>query len=185
MEDKQIIELYNARNEIAIKETNNKYGRLLTSIAFNILSNPWDSEEMVNDTYAKAWNAIPPERPNSLSAYLGRITRNLSINRWHKERAKKRYNGAEVLLSELADCIPTSHTIESVIETRELSAIIDSWLATLSTDNRVLFMRRYWFGEAVNSLAEEARISANNMAGRLYRLRQSLKKVLEKEGVLL
>lgn len=185
MEDKQIIELYNARNEAAIEETNNKYGRLLTSIAFNILSNPWDSEEMVNDTYARAWNAIPPERPNSLGAYLGRITRNLSINRWYKGRAKKRYNGAEMLLSELGDCVPAPETTESIVETKELSAILDSWLGTISTDNRVLFMRRYWFGEAVSSLAEEAGISANNMAGRLYRLRQSLKKLLEKEGVLL
>ena len=110
MEDFQIIELYNARIERAIGETDAKYGRMLHSIAMNILSNHWDSEEVVNDTYGKAWNAIPPEKPNFLGAYLGRITRNLSINRWHEQRAKKRYNGAELLLSELGDCVPARTT---------------------------------------------------------------------------
>jgi DNA-directed RNA polymerase specialized sigma24 family protein len=89
MEDLQIIELYNARIESAISETDTKYGRMLHGIAMNILSNHWDSEEIVNDTYSKAWNAIPPDKPNSLGAYLGRITRNLSINRWNEQRAKK------------------------------------------------------------------------------------------------
>ena len=103
MEDLEIIELYNARMETAISETNTKYGRMLHSIALNILSNHWESEEIVNDTYGKAWNAIPPAKPNSLGAYLGRITRNLSINRWNEKRAKKRYNGAELLISELGD----------------------------------------------------------------------------------
>jgi len=185
MEDIQIIELYNARIETAISETDNKYGRMLYGIALNILSNHWDSEEVVNNTYIKVWNAIPPERPNSLGAYLGRITRNLSINRWHEQRAKKRYNGAEMLLSELSDCVPTAQTVETVIEVRELAQVIDRWLGTLSTDNRVLFLRRYWFGDAVDLLARECETSANKMAGRLYRLRQSLKKALEMEGISL
>mgnify|MGYP001385017741 FL=1 len=182
MEDMQIIELYNARSETAISETDAKYGRLLHGIAMNILSNHWDSEEIVNDTYNKAWNTIPPERPNSLGAYLGRITRNLSINRWNERRAN---NGAEMLISELSDCVPTVQTIDTAIETKELTKVIDGWLSTLSSDDRVLFLRRYWFGEAVSSLANECGISANKMAGRLYRLRLSLKKALEKEGISL
>ncbi len=185
MEDLQIIELYFARTESAISETDNKYGRMLHRIALNILSNPLDSEEIVNDTYGKVWTAIPPERPTSLGAYLGRITRNLSINRWHQQRAKRRYNGAEVLLSELHDCIPDTHTVETVIEARELAQIIDRWLGTLSADDRVLFLRRYWFGDAVSLLADECMTSANKMAGRLYRLRQGLKKALEMEGISL
>lgn len=185
MEDLQIIELYNARIETAISETDTKYGRMLHSIAMNILSNHWDSEEIVNNTYGNVWNAIPPEKPNSLGAYLGRITRNLSINRWNEQRAKKRYNGAELLLSELGDCVPTAQTVENVIEAKELAQVIDCWLSTLSTDNRVLFLRRYWFGDAVSSLANECGTSANKMAGRLYRLRQSLKEALEMEGISL
>ena len=185
MEDLQIIELYNARIETAIKETDTKYGRMLHGIALNILSNHWDSEEIVNDTYGKAWNAIPPEKPNSLGAYLGRITRNLSINRWNEQRAKKRYDGAELLLYELGDCIPATQTVENVIDAKEQAKIIDTWLGTLSTDNRVLFLRRYWFGDAVSSLAKECGTSANKLAGRLYRLRQGLKKALEQEDISL
>lgn len=185
MEDSQIIELYNLRSESAISETDAKYGRMLHGIAMNILSSHWDSEEIVNDTYGKAWSTIPPEKPNSLGAYLGRITRNLSINRWHEKRAKKRYDGAELLLSELGDCVPTAQTVETVVEAKELAKIIDCWLSTLSTDNRVLFLRRYWFGETVSVLAKECGTSANKMAGRLYRLRQSLKNVLETEGISL
>mgnify|MGYP000914504734 CR=1 FL=1 len=185
MEDMQIIVMYQARDENAIKETAVKYGRLLYSIANNLLSNHEDSEEIVNDTYTKAWNTIPPQRPNSLSAYLGKITRNLSINRWHKQRAQKRNHGVNLLLSELCDCIPDSETVETKIETMELARIIDSWLGGLPVDSRVLFLRRYWFGEAVNLLAEECGTTPNKLAGRLYRPRQSLKQALEGEEISL
>lgn len=185
MDDLQIIELYNNRNETAIRETHGRYGRMLHGIAFNILSNHLDSEEIVSDTYVKAWGSIPPQQPNFLGAYLGRITRNLSINRWHKQRAKKRYDSAEVLLSELNDCVPSSDTVEAEIETKELAEVINCWLDTLPPDDRILFLRRYWFGDAVNELAKECATSPNKLAGRLYRLRQSLKKALEMEGISL
>lgn len=185
MEDQDIISLYNDRRETAIIETDSKYGRLLHRIAQNILLNKQDSEEIVNDTYSKAWNTIPPQQPKSLGAYLGRITRNLSINRWHGQRAKKRYNGVELLLSELNDCIPSSNNVDSELETKELALVIDRWLGTLSTDDRVLFLRRYWFGDAVNALAMECLTSPNKLAGRLYRLRQSLKLALEKEDIFI
>lgn len=185
MEDVQIIGLYSARAETAIRETDAKYGRMLHGIAFNILSNYEDSEEIVNDTYRKAWDAIPPAKPNFLGAYLGRITRNLSINRWHEQRAKKRYNGAELLLSELGDCVPDSDTVEGKVEIKELIRTINRWLDTLPVTSRVLFMRRYWFGDAVNQLAEECATSSNKLAGQLYRLRQSLKRALELEGIWL
>ena len=185
MEDLEIIALYNVRKETAISETSNKYGRMLHRIAFNILSSHEDSEEIVNDTYIKAWNAIPPKQPKLLGAYLGRINRNLSINRWHEQRANKRYNGAELLLSELSDCIPASDTAESAMETIELVQVIERWLGALPADDRILFLRRYWFGDALGELAKECATSANKLAGRLYRLRQSLRKTLETEGIIL
>lgn len=185
MEDMQIIYMYQMRDQTAIKETAAKYGRLLYSIAFNLLSNHEDSEEVVNDTYDRAWNTIPPECPKSLGAYLGRITRNLSINCWHKQRALKRNQGATLLLSELSDCIPSTSTVEREIETKELTRIIDNWLSNLPVERRLLFLRRYWFGESVKQLAKDCGTSANKLAGVLYRLRQSLRKALEKEGVSL
>jgi|LGOV01.1.fsa_nt_gb RNA polymerase sigma-70 factor (ECF subfamily) len=185
MEDLQIIELYWSRDEAAISETDTKYGRLLHSIAKNILSKHEDAEETVSDTYSKAWDAMPPQRPKYLSAYLGRIARNLSINRWHKNRAQKRYYGVEVLLSELTHCVPDTQSVEQEIETEELAEAISRWLLSLSLDDRVLFMRRYWFGDALNDLAAECGTTPNKLAGRMYRLRQSLRKVIEREGIVL
>lgn len=185
MEDLQIIELYWLRDEAAIKETNIKYGLMLQTIALNILSNYEDGEECVNDTYSKAWNTMPPQKPNSLAAYLGRIIRNLAINRWHQNRAQKRYNGANLLLSELSDCVPSTENVEKEIEVKELSELISAWLCTLSQDDRVLFLRRYWFGDPINILAVKCGTTPNKLAGRMYRLRQSLKKALEREDILL
>ncbi len=185
MEDFEIIDLYNSRNERAIKETQDKYGRMLHSISYNILFNNMDSEEMVNDTYNKAWNAIPPESPTYLGAYLARITRNLSINLWKSKRALKRYDGVELLLSELEDCIPSNESLEDILETKEITKAIDNWLGSLGKDDRVLFLKRYWYGESLNSLAKEAGTSANKLAGRIYRLRESLRKFLEKEGIFI
>lgn len=185
MEDMDVIALYNSRAESAIRETDSKYGKWLHTIAFNILANREDSEEIVSDTYTSAWNTIPPQQPNSLRAYLGRITRNLSINRWHARRAQRRYNGAELLLSELADCLPAGGTVESALERKELARAIDRWLSGLPVNDRVLFLRRYWFADAVNVLAQECATSANKLAGRLFRLRRSLKAFLEQEGISL
>lgn len=139
MDDMKIIQLYNARDETAINETANKYGRLLYSIAYNLLSNHQDSEEIVNHTYYKAWDAIPPQQPSSISAYLARITRNLSINRWHEQKTQKRNHGAKLILSELSDCIPSSTTVETEIELNELAEIINCWLNDLPVDSRYFF----------------------------------------------
>lgn len=185
MEDLQIIDLYWSRDEEAISETSKKYGRMLHSIAMNILSRQEDAEETVSDTYGKAWETMPPQRPKFLSAYLGRIARNLSINLWHKNRAQKRYNGVEVLLSELSQCVPTAQGVETQIENKELAGIISRWLFSLPKGDRVLFMRRYWFGDALQDLAVECGTTSNKLAGRMYRMRESLRKVLEGEGVVL
>lgn len=182
MDDRQIVDLYNSRNENAISETAKKYGRFLYSIAYNLLSDHRDSEEILNETYFKTWNSIPPQQPNYLSAFLGKITRNLSINHWYKKKAKKRNEDMTVLIAELGEIEPSSLTLESEIEMRLLVTTINDWLDDLPEDSRVLFMRRYWYGEGVKDLAEEIFTSPNKLAGRLYRLRQGLKKALEEEG---
>lgn len=183
MDDLEIIELYWARNESAIEETKNKYERFLYRISYNILSNREDSQECLNDTYLRAWNSIPPERPKSFMAYLGRIVRNLSIDTWKKSRAQKRFSGGDLLLSELEDCIPSENTVWTEIENKDLTRIINSWLRTLSKEDRLLFVRRYWYGDPLKDLAGLIGRKPNKLASYMYRLRTDLKAVLEEEGV--
>ena len=185
MDDGQIIELYHRRSEQAIAESESKYGPQCRRIALNILSIPEDAEECVNDTWHAAWNRMPPERPSSLGAFLGRITRNLSISRFRANRAKKRYSELEVLLSELDDCVPSAHDVEQIVEQNQLAELISTWLASLDGADRAFFVRRYWFGEQVNTLAQEFDCPANRAAQRMLRLRRSLKAFLEAEGVIL
>lgn len=185
MDDLEIVELYWQRDERAIDETSLKYGKLLHRISFNILANHEDSQECVNDTYVKAWKSIPPEKPRSFTAYLGRIVRNLSIDRWNRARAQKRYKGGDVLLSELEDCLPSSDTIWSEMDTKILTEIINNWLYSLAQEDRILFVRRYWYGDSIKELALMRATSPNKLAGHMYRLRYQLKDVLEKEEVFL
>lgn len=150
-------------------------------IALNILTVAADAEECVNDTYLQAWNCIPPQQPERLGAWLGKVVRNAAINLWNKNHRKKRYAGMEQLLSELEDCISSPITVEHEIEERELTEFLNTWLASLPKADRILFMRRYWNGEAVKDLAKEYGTTPKEMAKRMYRLRQSLKSALEKE----
>ena len=183
MEDTAIIDLYWARDEAAITETDRKYGALCRRLAFNILSSREDSEECVNDTWHRAWDTMPPQRPNSLRAYLGRIVRNLSISRLRQRNAQKRGGGYEVLLSELEDCLSATVGPEQEIESAELAGHISAWLRTLPSEDRALFLRRYWYGDGVGDLAREWNYTPNHMAKRMARLRKSLRDALEKEGV--
>ena len=185
MEDSRIISLLFQRDERAISEIERKYGTFCYSIALNILTINADAEECVNDTYLQAWNTIPPQRPDKLGAWLGRVVRNIAINLWNKNHRQKRYAGMEKLLNELEDCIPSPVTVEHKIEERELTQFLNTWLASLSDDDRILFVRRYWNGETVNGLAAEYRVPPGNMAKRMYRLRQNLKVKLEREGYFL
>lgn len=182
MEDSQIIDLYFERDEAAISETAAKYGAFCHGIALNILSIHADADECVNDTYLRAWNAIPPQKPIRLGAWLGKVVRNIAFDLWKKNHRQKRYAGMEQLLSELEDCIPSPATVEHQIEEQELTEVINTWLASLPQNDCILFMRRYWNGETVNSLAQESGMSPANMAKKMYRLRQNLKSKLEKEG---
>ena len=185
MLDAEIVNLYWDRNELAIEMSDKHYGHFCRKIAMNILSSHEDSEECVNDTWYQTWETVPPQRPNSLAAYFGRITRNLSISRFRANRAKKRYDGITLLLSELEDCVPSHTTVEQDIEEKHLAEIISEWMAVLPADDRVLFMRRYWFGDEVKALAKECGVTQNQMAQRMLRLRKSLKAKLEQEEILL
>ena len=185
MDDTQIIDLYFARDEQAIAETEQKYGGFCLRIAMNVLDVREDAEECVSDTYLSAWNRIPPTIPQSLKAFLGRMVRNLSISRFRSMRAKKRYNGMEVLLSELGDCVPSDQNVEQTVEAKELSGYISDWLVSLPAEDCALFVRRYWFGDAVQELAERCGITAAQMAQRMLRLRKNLRTALEEKGVAL
>ena len=183
MEDVRIIDLYWQRDESAITETDNKYGKFCHHLAMNILRNVQDSEECVSDTYGKCWATMPPQRPMSLRAYLGTIVRNLSISRYRAAHAQKRFNGAEVLLSELNDCVPAPESVQRTVEAAELSELISRWLEGLNTEDRALFVRRYWSGDTVKDLARELGVRPNALTKRLLRLREDLRRSLEREGV--
>ena len=185
MEDAQIINLYWLRDEGAIQETDRKYGAFCHRVAMNILHSFQDSEECVSDTYGRCWDTMPPQRPGSLRAYLGTIIRNLSISRYRSFHAQKRFGGAEILLSELSDCIPAPDSVQRAVESEELSELISRWLEGLSAGDRALFLRRYWNGDPVKDLAGELGVRPNALTKRLLRLRESLRRDLEREVVCL
>ena len=185
MEDEAIIDLYWQRNELAIEETRTKYGGYCYSIAYHLLHSPQDAEETVSDTYHAAWNAMPPEKPRSLRAWLGKVVRNLSLGRWNREHRLRRSAGVTELLGELEDCLPAPDTAERALEAGELRETLDRWLASLSRVDRILFVRRYWYGVPLNVLAMERNLSPAQLAQKMLRLRQSLRKALEKEGISL
>jgi len=185
MEDHTIISLFFNRDETAILEIKNKYGGYCFSIANNILRIKEDSEECLNDMYNIAWRSIPPQTPNKLGVWLGKVVRNLAINLWNKNHRQKRYGGIILLLDELEECIPDLKLVEHEVEGNELTNILNNWLTTLSKEDRVLFMRRYWNGEQLQVLEKEYRISHGKMAKRMYNLRINLKATLEREGFCL
>ena len=186
MEDAQIIELYWQRNQSAIEETAGKYGPFLRDVSWNILRSYPDAEECVNDTYLRTWNAIPPARPTAFCAWLGRIARNLSLDRWKQSQAEKRGGGAtELLLGELDQCVPAPNGTEQAMEDRELAALISRFLRRLPTDSRVMFLRRYWYGEDLADIARKLGCGQGKVKSSLFRTRKALRAYLEKEGVAL
>lgn len=183
MEDHEIIDLFFARSEQAITQLQGKYGRRCLQVAGNILNNPLDAEECVNDAYLAVWNAIPPQKPEPLSAYVCRIVRNLSIKKYHANSALKRNSHYDMALDELEACVQTGGTAEDEIAVRELAEAINQFLGTLSRENRILFVRRYWFSDSVADIAATSRMSNRTVSLRLLRVRKGLKKHLEKEGM--
>lgn len=184
MDDKAIIELFFARSERAIKELDLKYGKVCHKISANILHNQQDAEECVNDAYLGIWNTIPPERPNPLLTFLCKIVRNLSIMRYHANTARKRNSFYDVALEELEGCLASPVTVEKEVETSELTHIIDGFLETLTQENRVIFMRRYWFFDAYADIAEQVGLTEKNVSVRLTRIRKQMRDYLAEREVL-
>ncbi len=183
MEDKQIIELYWQRNEAAITETDNKYGKYCFSIAYNVLNDNLDSEECVNDTYLRAWNSIPPQRPDVFKLFLAKITRNLSFNRYNAKTAEKRGGTeADLILDELSNCIPSKENVEREVESNELGRIIREFARALPERECNIFVRRYFFSESIRDIAARYGLSESNVSVILNRIRIKLKKQLAKEG---
>lgn len=177
MEDKEIIELYFARSEEAIGETARKYGAYCRTIAGRILPNAADAEECVSDTWLRAWGAIPPARPERLGAFLGRITRNLALDRL---RAEKRQCP---IREELGECLTAGDPTEAMMERVVLTAALDRFLAGLPPKKRKLFLRRYWYFSPVEDLARDFGMSESGVKMALLRLRRELKEKLKQEGI--
>ncbi|MBQ8834088.1 MAG: sigma-70 family RNA polymerase sigma factor [Oscillospiraceae bacterium] len=186
MEDSEIIALYWERNEEAITETSAKYEAYLSKVASNILDDPEDSRECVSDTYWKAWNSIPPHRPGNLSAFLAKITRELSIDVFRRQNSGKRQGSQYALsLSELGDSFGSGVTPEEQLESRELTQAINRFLRTLPKDTRNLFLGRYFFFDSLKDAAAYCGMTEAGAKSLLHRTRKRLKAYLEKEGFTL
>lgn len=184
MEDPRIVELFFDRSEQAIVETDKKYGRYCYAIAYNILASPEDSEESVSDTYLTAWNTIPPRKPNALNAFLGKITRHISIDRWRRLSAQKR-GGKEMILAldELGECVDTQG-LEAKISQRELARILNSFLTGLPETERNVFLSRYWYLDSIEAIVKITGFSQSKVTSMLHRTRNKLRKKLSEEGYL-
>lgn len=182
MDDKEIIGLYFARSEEALTETEKKYGPYCHAIAYHILENHDDCKECVNDAFLRVWNAIPPEKPVSLRAYLGKITRNLALGRYRATHTKKRGGCVEVAMEELREAT-AGVSPEEAIDRTELVQLIEAFLDELSPQSRVFFLRRYWYFSTVKEIAADYHVSVSSVKVSLLRSRNALKTRLEKEGI--
>ena len=179
MKDSEIVELFWSRSENAISETEEKYGWYCPSIAYRMLSSIEDSEECVSDTYLHTWNSIPPNRPENLKAYVGKITRNLALDRLKANAAKKR-GEVPLVFEELK--VPDSHTVETEIDGKLLSEAITSFLRALPPVKRRIFVLRYWYFESLSGIASKTGIKESRLKGDLFRMRKKLAAYLDKEG---
>lgn len=183
MDDNGIIRLYWDRNSQAIEETSDKYGRYCGSIAKNILNNEEDAQECVNDTYLNAWNSMPEHWPEQLPAFLGKITRNLSFDRYRHDRAEKRGGGETALvLDELTECVSDAENVEQIIDRRELIRSVNSFLRGLSADKRNIFVRRYWYVCSISDIAKDYGMRQGTVSKTLERIRKQLKTYLTERG---
>ena len=182
MDDLQIIELYFARDEQAIKETDRKYGKTCFRVAYNLLSNNEDSEECVNDTYLTVWNKIPPTRPNNFLAFICKITRNLSLKRLEVSNAMKRSAGTIISMSELEKALP-DQCVAPDVEDEELGKLISAFLWSEKALDRNVFLRKYWFFDSISDIAERYSMNENSVKSMLFRSRNRLREFLRKEGI--
>lgn len=185
MEDNHIVDLYWKRDTAAIQESSEKYGSYCFSIANNILHSKEDSEECVNDTWLKTWNAIPPARPKSLRLFLAKITRNLSFDCFTARSAKKRGAGEiNLVLDELSECIPSDSDVASEYEFKELCQFIQQFVNSLSLKDRTVFLRRYFFADSIADISKRLDLSENSIMVNLCRTRKKLRHYLQKEGLI-
>ena len=183
MDDKQILQLLWDRSEEAIAALARKFGSGLHRLAMNILNSSPDAEEAVNDTYLALWNAIPPEKPDPLTPYVYRVGRNTALNKLRHNKAQKRYSDYVFSLEELAESLPGGN-VEDALDARALGQAINGYLSTLTSTNRTLFIRRYWYGDPVQVLAGQYAMTPGGVSVRLNRLRAGLRDYLYKEGIL-
>ena len=183
MDDNGIIQLYWDRNDQAIRATSEKYGHYCKAIAKNILNNEEDAEECVNDTYLNAWNSMPTHWPEQLATFLGKITRNLSFNKYKHNHAEKRGSGEMALvLDELVDCVSDTDNVEQIIDRQELIKAINSFVRSLSTEKRNIFVRRYWYADSVSEIAKDYGMLQGSVSKTLERTRKQLKLYLMERG---
>lgn len=184
MEDQFIVELFFSDPDSALEELRNKYEHYCHTIAFNILGNPQDCDECVNDMLYRIWNSIPPNRPDNLAAYVGKITRNLALDMLRKSKANRRGGGeSQIAIEELGDILHSENELERLEDSKEIQDALNRFLASLSKTERSVFLQRYWMMEPVAAIASMYGMSLSKVSSMLHRLRQRLKKQLEKDGI--
>lgn len=186
MEDSKIVELYLQRDENAIKETKIKYEKYCSYIANNILNSTLDTEECVNDTYLATWNSIPPNEPKSLRAYVGKIVRNIALNRYNANKAKKRSDSIEVVLDELNEVIGDSESDgRNLTDELTLKYALNTFVGSLKQETREIFVRRYWYLSSIKEIASDYRLKESKVKVTLLRTRELLREFLRKEGIVI
>ena len=183
--DEKIIEMFLGRSEQGIRELDIKYGKVCHKLSYNIVNSRQDAEECVNDAYLGAWNTIPPATPSPLLTYICKIVRNISLKIYYKKEAAKRNSDYTIAMEEIEACIADPNTVETEIEARELARIIESFLDTLTVENRVIFIRRYWFSDSCKDIAEFVGLTEKNISVRLTRIRQKMRSYLAEREVFL
>lgn len=183
--DKELLALYQARNQNAVRETENRFGGYCYTIAYNILGSRQDAEECVNDTLLRLWDSIPPAEPDDFYAYIAALTRNLARNRYkHDHAAKRRGAEADLALDELVQMPAANDSVEETVDGRRLGAAINAFLETLSKKQRIIFVQRYWYGMAVEEIAEEQHMPKGTVTVSLMRTRKKLQSYLERGGLM-
>ena len=184
MEDLAIVDLYWARDERAIAESDSKYGRMLSSLSYSLTGSHEDAEECVNDTYVAAWNSMPEDRPDLLGAYLSKIVRRISIDRFRSTHRQKRGgSGADVVLDELGECIPDSWDVQADFENGRLRGVLNGFIGSLPRERRDVFVLRYFCSRSVAEIADQLGLSQGKVKTMLHRTRLALKQLLEEEGM--
>ena len=186
MDDNKIVEMYLNRDENALKETKSKYEKYCSYIANNILGSRPDTEECVNDAYLATWNSIPPNEPKSLRAYIGKIVRNIALNRYNSSKAKKRNDCVEIVLDELNEAIPDISTDgRSLTDELTLKYALNSFVGSLKQETRQIFVRRYWYLSSIKEIASDYGLSESKVKVTLLRTREMLREFLRKEGIVI